>query len=167
MDQKKTGEFLKQLRKEKGLTQEQLAEKFFVSGRTVSRWETGSNMPDLSILVELADYYDVDIREIIDGERKSEKMDKELKDTVLKIAEYSNEDKLKVTKRMHLLFIGGLIAAVTYMVLVFTDRADNFLGGMCLGITFGMMIVGVIMTSKYAARIREVKVRLLKKVITK
>ncbi|MBQ2650827.1 MAG: helix-turn-helix domain-containing protein [Clostridia bacterium] len=167
MDQKKTGEFLKQLRKEKSLTQEQLAEQFFVSGRTVSRWETGSNMPDLSVLVELADYYDVDIREIIDGERKSEKMDKELKDTVLKIAEYSNEDKLKVTKRMHLLFIGGLIAAVIYMMLVFADRADNFLGGMCLGITFGMMIVGVIMTSKYAAKIREIKANLLKKVITK
>ena len=167
MDQKKTGEFLKQLRKEKGLTQEQLAERFVVSGRTVSRWETGSNMPDLSVLVELADYYDVDIREIIDGERKSEKMDKELKDTVLKIAEYSNEDKLKVTNRMHLLFIGGLIAAVIYMMLVFTDRADNFLGGMCLGITFGMMIVGVIMTSKYAAKIRETKVSLLKKMITK
>ena len=167
MDQKKTGEFLKQLRKEKGLTQEQLAERFVVSGRTVSRWETGSNMPDLSVLVELADYYDVDIREIIDGERKSEKMNQELKDTVLKIAEYSNEDKLKVTKRMHLLFIGGLIAAVIYMMLVFTDRADNFLGGMCLGITFGMMIVGVIMTSKYAAKIRETKVSLLKKMITK
>jgi transcriptional regulator with XRE-family HTH domain len=163
MNQKKTGEFLKQMRKEKNLTQEQLAEKFLVSGRTVSRWETGSNMPDLSVLVELADFYDVDIREIIDGERKSENMDKELKDTVLKIAEYSNEDKLKVTKRMHLLFIGGFIAAVIYMALLFTERADNFLGGMCLGITFGMMIVGMIITSKYAAKIREAKMRLLKK----
>ena len=56
MNQKKTGEFLKQLRKEKNLTQEQLAENFFVSGRTVSRWDTGSNMPDLSVLVELADF---------------------------------------------------------------------------------------------------------------
>ena len=61
MNQKKTGEFLKQLRKEKNMTQEQLAEKFYVSGRTVSRWETGNNMPDLGMLVELADFYDVDI----------------------------------------------------------------------------------------------------------
>ena len=166
MNQKRIGEFLKQLRKEKNLTQEQLAEKCFVSGRTVSRWETGSNMPDLSVLAELADFYDVDIREIIDGERISENMDKELKDTVLKIAEYSNEDKLKVAKRMHLLFIGGFIAAVIYMALVFMERADNFLGGMCLGITFGMMIVGVIMTSKYAAKIRETKANLLKKAKT-
>ena len=63
MDTKKIGAFLKQCRKEKNLTQEQLAEKFGVSSRTVSRWETGSNMPDLSILVELADYYDMDLKE--------------------------------------------------------------------------------------------------------
>ena len=48
MDTKKIGRFLKMLRKEKGLTQEQLAEILSVSGRTVSRWETGTNMPDLS-----------------------------------------------------------------------------------------------------------------------
>lgn len=88
-------------------------------------------------------------------------MDEELKETVLKVAEYSNEDKLKVARRMHLLFIGGAIAAVLYMILFFTDHADNFLGGLCMGITFGMMIVGVIMTSKYAAEIRAYKMRLL------
>ena len=77
MDQKKIGSLLKELRKEKGLTQEQLAEHFLVSARSVSRWENGINMPELSLLVELADFYDVDIREIIDGERKSENMNKE------------------------------------------------------------------------------------------
>ena len=161
MDQQKIGRFLKDLRKEKNLTQEQLAERFQISRRTVSRWETGSNLPDLDILIEMADYYDVDLRELLDGERKSEKMNKELEETVLKVADYSNEEKQKLTKRMHWLFIGGFIAAVIYMVLVFTDHSDNFLGGMCLGITFGMMIVGVIMTSKYAARIRAYKMRLL------
>ena len=161
MDQQKIGRFLKDLRKEKNLTQEQLAERFQISRRTVSRWETGSNLPDLDILIEMADYYDVDLRELLDGERKSEKMNKELEETVLKVADYSNEEKQKLTKRMHWLFIGGFIAAVIYGVLVFTDHSNNFLGGMCLGITFGMMIVGVIMTSKYAARIRAYKMRLL------
>ena len=42
MEQQKIGNFLKQLRKEKGLTQEQFAERFYISSRTVSRWETGS-----------------------------------------------------------------------------------------------------------------------------
>ena len=50
MDQKKIGQFIKELRKEKGITQEKLAETFNVSVRTISRWETGSNMPDISLL---------------------------------------------------------------------------------------------------------------------
>ena len=49
------------------------------------------------------------------------------------------------------------------MILFFTDNADNFAGGLCLGITLGMMIVGVIMTSKYAAKIHAYKLRLLHK----
>ena len=98
MNQQKIGTFLKELRNERNYTQEQLAEKFGVSRRTISRWETGSNMPDLDLLVEMADYYDVDLRELLDGERKSEKMDKELEETVLKVADYSNEQKRKLTK---------------------------------------------------------------------
>ncbi len=49
MDQKRIGSFLKELRKEKGITQEQVAEKLNVSARTVSRWETGRNVPDISL----------------------------------------------------------------------------------------------------------------------
>lgn len=161
MDQKRIGQLLKQLRKEKGLTQEQLAEYFMVSNRTVSRWETGYNIPDISVLVELADFYEIDLRDIINGERKNENMNKELDETVLKVVELSKEEKMKLTKHMNKLFIAGFIASVIYMVLFFTDNANNFLGGLCLGITFGMMIVGVIMTSKYANKIRNYKMKLL------
>ena len=65
MDQTKVGAFLKDLRKEKEITQEQLAEELGVSGRTISRWETGKNMPDISLLVEIAEFFDVSIPEII------------------------------------------------------------------------------------------------------
>ena len=61
MDQIRIGRFLKELRKEKGLTQEQTAEILNVSGRTVSRWETGNNMPDISVMIEIAELYDVSI----------------------------------------------------------------------------------------------------------
>ena len=161
MNQAKIGMFFRELRKEKELTQEQLAEHFGVSRRTVSRWETGSNLPDLDILIEMADYYEVELRELLDGEREDERMDQELEETVLKVADYSNETKQKITRNMHFLFIGGLAAAVLHLALVFTDHADNFLGGFCQGITLGMMIVGVIMTSKYAAKIRMYKKRFL------
>ena len=87
MDQTKVGQFLKQLRKEKGITQEEFAEKIGVSGRTVSRWETGSNMPDISLLVDIADFYDVDVREIIEGAKKSEMMNDDIRDTAEKMAD--------------------------------------------------------------------------------
>lgn len=93
MDQIKIGSFLKGLRKEKGLTQGQLAEKLNVSNRSISRWETGNTLPDISILVELAEFYEVDIKEIVDGERKSEDMNEEMKDTLVKVAGYASEDK--------------------------------------------------------------------------
>ena len=65
INQVKIGEFLRELRKGKGLTQEQLAEQFSISRRSVSRWETGSNMPDVGLLIEIADFFDVEILDII------------------------------------------------------------------------------------------------------
>ena len=56
MNQQKIGEFLKELRKQKGLTQEQFAEIVNVSNRTVSRWENGNNLPDFAILIEISYY---------------------------------------------------------------------------------------------------------------
>lgn len=99
MDQKKIGSFLKELRKEKGITQEELAEILTISGRTVSRWETGSNMPDISLLLEIAEFYDVSIPEIINGERKSESMEKEVKEVVEAMSDYASTEKTLLLKR--------------------------------------------------------------------
>lgn len=107
MDQVKVGSFLKELRKEKNLTQEKLAEQLNVSSRTVSRWETGSNMPDIGMLIEIAEFYDVSIPEIINGERKSEKMDQETKDTAVAMAEYSRNE----AKRGKIKIVGTLLSA--------------------------------------------------------
>ena len=114
MDQKKIGSFLKELRKEKDITQEQLAEKINVSGRTVSRWETGSNMPDISLLAELAEFYDVSIPEIIDGERKSENMNKETRDTAVAMAEYGRNAVKKGKQKA----IGILMSAFGIFIIV-------------------------------------------------
>ena len=93
MNQKKIGAFLKQLRNEKNLTQEELSEKFYVSTKTISRWETGSNLPDLSMLLDLAEFYQVDITELIDGERKPDSVTADSKDSFKKMAQYSEEEK--------------------------------------------------------------------------
>lgn len=168
MDLKKIGRFLKQQRKEKGITQEQFAEIIGVSGRTVSRWETGSNMPDLDILIQIADYYEVEIREILDGERKGENMNKELEDTVLKVADYNNQEKQKVTKRMCTLFVCGVIAFTIYLVMEYLGVADNKgiqedAASCALGFAYGVMLTGVIYTSGHLAKIKAFKMRLLKR----
>lgn len=150
MDQIKIGNFIKELRKEQKLTQEELAEKFNVARRTVSRWETGSNMPDLDILIEMADFYDVDLREILDGERKSEKMDKELKETVLKVAEYSNEEKKRNTRIVIVYFVLGIVALITNLVMEFLELSDNFAVGFLEGVTIGLAIGSMIMGILYA-----------------
>ena len=69
MDQLKIGFFLSTVRKEKGLTQEQLGERLGVSQKTVSRWETGRNMPDISMLPVICDALDINIAELMSGER--------------------------------------------------------------------------------------------------
>ena len=147
IDQIKIGRFLRDLRKEKELTQEQLAEKFGVSSRSVSRWENGNTMPELGILVELADYYEVDIKEIIDGERKSEIMKKEEKDTLRKVADYAEaEKKLVVKRRCIVTFVGTLVCALSIMVgyIVFpTLPEDSFLRSS--GLWLGIGIIGVVL----------------------
>ena len=100
MDMQKIGGFLRDLRKQKGLSQEQLAEILGVSARTVSRWETAVNMPDLSILIQIAEFYDVDIKEIIDGERKDTAVEKEMKETLTKVADYSKAERNKLEKQV-------------------------------------------------------------------
>lgn len=167
MDQKKIGAFLKQLRKERGITQENLAEVLGVSGRTVSRWETGFNMPDLSLLIEIADYYDVEIKEILDGERKSEIMDKEIKETVLKVADYSNYEMRRLSRRMSYLFIVGTAALLLYFILLMADAGDTFMegfpAGVLLGLAEGTLIVGVLYTTGLLAKFSGVKKRVFKR----
>ena len=114
MDQIKIGVFLKELRRAKGLTQEQLAEVLNVSSRTVSRWETGSNMPDISMLVEIAVFYDVSIPEIVQGERESETMDKETRETAVAMAKYS-QNEVKMGKQK---VVGILMSAFGIFVIV-------------------------------------------------
>lgn len=69
MNQIKIGKFIAALRKEKGMTQEQLGEKLGVTNKTVSRWENGNYMPDVEMLSLLSEEFGVSINELISGER--------------------------------------------------------------------------------------------------
>ena len=117
MDQIKIGAFLKTLRKGKNLTQEQAAEQLGVSNRTVSRWETGTNMPDISLLLEIAEFYGVSISELIDGERKSEKMNEEVKEVAGKLSDYAETEKATILKYITRESLLGVCALAVLAVL--------------------------------------------------
>lgn len=165
MNQKKIGSFLKKLRNEKGITQEQLAELMQVSGRTISRWENGYNMPDISLLVEIADFYDVEILEIINGERKSETMEKEVKEVAVGLSEYAQSEKLLLLKRVRTVSIIGLAGLTSGLIMEFVlaDSMTPIYGmikGFCLGLGLGALITTVLYTTGVLEKIRGYKKKL-------
>ena len=93
MDQERIGTFIAALRKEKGLTQEQLAEKLNVNNKTVSRWETGKNMPDYSILESLTNELGITVNELIHGERI-------IKEEIIREYDHNLVEVLKEYKRL-------------------------------------------------------------------
>lgn len=147
MDLKKIGSFLKELRKEKGITQEELAEMLYVSGRTVSRWETGTNMPDISLLVDIAEIFDVSIPEIINGERKNEIMKKEVKETVLKLTDYSEAMNQKIKGRL-------LVLTIIATGLDAPGSVYERVAGAGLGLDCGMLIVLALYLSGLLGKIK-------------
>ena len=167
MDQKKVGSFLRELRKEKQLTQEQLAERFGVTNRSVSRWETGSNMPDLSLLVELADFYDVDIRDIIDGERKGEDMNKEEKERLQLVADYAETEKNTLLMRLRIFSIVGLVSLIAGLVMLVLGGDNNlpvydYLMGTLMGVSIGALLVAVFYSTGALENMRKRKRTLMK-----
>ena len=75
MNQQKVGEFIKKLRKENHLTQAEFAEKYGITYQAVSNWEHGKNLPDIALLKQIADDFNVSIDELLGSEKKSLKKD--------------------------------------------------------------------------------------------
>ena len=161
MDQVKIGALLRELRKEKSLSQEQLAEQFGVSSRSVSRWENGNTMPDISLLIELADFYDIEIRELLSGERKRETMDKNMKETLVMVADYTKAEKEKLVQSLC-----GMTAAsaaafgiIGIIVLFRLDKAGTTFDSMMQFLT----VIGLIYSVMSYVRVRQLTGRMNRK----
>lgn len=99
MDTVKIGKFLAELRRERELTQEQLAEKLGISNKTISRWENGNYMPPVEMLMELSEFYGVSINELLSGKRleqheEKQAAEKNLKE-VLTVSAFTVEERKK------------------------------------------------------------------------
>lgn len=126
MNQKRIGIFIAECRKEKKLTQEQLADKLGVTNRSVSRWENGKNMPDYSILKELCSILGIDINEFLSGEHivKEDIESYSIDNLDLVLKEYYNLKKQKKTIKTILISIS--IMFICFMFKSFTFCRDFF-----------------------------------------
>lgn len=165
MNQEKIGLFLKDLRKEKGMTQEQLAEIMRVNNRTISRWENAKTMPDFDMLIELAKLYDVGIEELLNGERKVNIMEKQTEETLYNIAEYTNDEKKRILKKQHFFAWVGVICWLIFIGLKYAGLDETGITGdiaaFAAGLAFAMSLIAVIYSSKYIGKINGMKKKML------
>jgi transcriptional regulator with XRE-family HTH domain len=121
MNQEKIGKFISKCRKDKNITQEELAEKLGVTNKTISRWENGKNMPDYSILKDLCNILDINVNELLSGEKNNKETEENL-DMILK--EYYKMKKQK--EKLRMLIIVGTVVLSQILLIVLTVLILNY-----------------------------------------
>lgn len=116
MNQKKIGKFISTCRKNKNLTQEQLAETLNISDRAVSKWERGLNLPDASLMLELCNILDITVNELLTGEII--KKEKYMKQAETNLIELKSKLEEQTKKLLNLEIIIGLISCIPFLVLI-------------------------------------------------
>ena len=122
MTSKECGGFISELRKEKKLTQKELAEKINVSDKAVSRWETGKGYPDVTSLVSLSEYFDVSVNELLAGKRLTVEDIKETADeNLISVFEQVQKNKKKQIVQITLYTVVLLVVLSPVLSIVFKE----------------------------------------------
>lgn len=115
MDQIQIGKFIAKERKRKQLTQQQLADILRISNKTVSKWECGNGFPEISLLIPLCNELDINVNELLAGERLSETdYQKKAEENMVNFIKEKEENK----KKMQLSFLVGGIATIAFITLI-------------------------------------------------
>ena len=152
MNQQITGKFIAHKRKEKNLTQEQMAEKLGVSNKTISKWETGKCMPDYTVVKSLCEELGITVAELMDGEVSEEKS----------VRTYDEEQIMNLLKRTQdlekqkNLLYGILLIVMGIALQALSHTLDgsgvkDFFSGLLLGISIAEMLAGVYVVGKSIA----------------
>lgn len=134
MDSKIIGEFIKEQRALKNLTQKQLAEKLGVTDKAISRWETGKGVPDVSLLIPLSNALEVSVHEILLGEKiEEEKKIEKYEETIVNTLTTNKKQISSLHKIIYALFVAVEVVAI-YGFTIGADPADAM--GLLLGPAF-------------------------------
>ncbi|SET69185.1 helix-turn-helix domain-containing protein [Lacrimispora sphenoides] len=124
MDQIKIGKFIASCRKEKNLTQAQLAEKLGITDRAVSKWETAKSMPDTGLMPELCELLGISVNELISGEKLNlmEDYRKNAESNLLALKEMEESKNRELLK---LEWVIGYMGTIPYLILILTASFGN------------------------------------------
>lgn len=155
MNQDKIGKFIAKCRKAKKLTQSELAEKLGVTDKSISNWENGRNMPDLSLFIPLCKILDISINDLISGEKVSEnKYREKLEENIISTIDYTNK---KMSEKNYLigiiLIVFGIMIAITALTVFPSESSWGSIYSVLGGI---VSLIGVSRFSKklnYAKRL--------------
>lgn len=125
MDIIKIGKYIAENRKKKNMTQEQLAEKIGVTSKTISRWENGNYMPDISLLKPLSEELGISLNDLLSGEKvEKDKYQEKLEENIINTIDYSNKKIIKNNNSIGLLFvILGILCTITAMSIFPSDSS--------------------------------------------
>ncbi|MDE7079464.1 MAG: helix-turn-helix domain-containing protein [Clostridia bacterium] len=147
MDQIKVGQFITRKRKEKNLTQEQLAERLNVSNKTISKWECGKCLPDYSIMEALCKELEVSIAQLLDGNEREGNPNYTQNEQVLKLIK--DMEQLKKEKAIPKIYLSAIICAILGIALclistIFSGgKFEDFISGYFLGISIALILLSV------------------------
>lgn len=125
MDLSKIGNFIASLRKEKKLTQIQLAEVLGVSDRTISKWERGICLPETSTIEKIIDFFDISLMEFYAGERNKKLTDEIANETIKNVVELSKDTERKKYKKLILLILSIFIIIIAIIGTIFIYNTYN------------------------------------------
>lgn len=137
------GKFISKKRKEKNLTQEQLAKKLGVSDKIILKWETGKCMPDYSVIKRLCEELGFTIAELMDGEEAERKSASSYDDCVINLLKRIQEleRQRKLLYGILLIVIGFALQALSYIL--GGSAVKDFFSGLFVGISIAEMVIGV------------------------
>lgn len=126
MDNEKFGKFIRELRQEKGITQKEMGEKLNITDKAISKWERGISFPDITMLNILAEFFKIDVSELLNGE-KGIKKDIDVEKVIAEaIEKYKNlEEKRKAKIRKIKKFI-GIISSIVSIIFLLVQGAYLF-----------------------------------------
>ena len=119
MNQEKIGEFIAKLRKEKNMTQEELGNILGVTGKAVSRWETGNGVPDISIVNNVSEVLEVTTTELLNGERVTSLKNKNLDEITENSIDFYKSKLIKKFKKVLVILLSIIFALTSILLLIF------------------------------------------------